>query len=239
MQKIELSIKREYSENKTPSSFSKDSEFEKKSADYLKKFTTFRDDFGIKEEITDKENQLSGIDYTAELNGKKMNVDAKAIAQNYSTFSFELEGSVKTRQLGWFLQKNKTTHYALIYHSFKTCDGYYMNKKKDFDDETISSNEVILIEKEKLVKEVNSWLKNSKHGSLEAICDDLRTITAEATETKRFIINERGNLVEKLPTDKSDMVIVVTKSSKVTESPINLVINKRVLKAVSDKIANY
>lgn len=235
---------------KSSNNFTRDMDFEVKSSRYLEDFTSFHTDFGIVSTVNNKELQMKGIDYLASGDdGVQQMIDAKAIASSFGTFSFELEGNVRSRKLGWMLQDNETTHFAIIYHNFIHCEGYYKNKLKEFNNDTIRDTAVLLINKQKLKDEMQKWLDTSNYSSFEELNDIIRAEAARLDEIQkgektkyenlRLIFGEDGYLAPKPQTGIQTFTIVLTRSKAVPENPINLVINKRFLESISDKVIVY
>lgn len=221
-------------------SFNRDMMFEKNSARYLEDYTTFHVDFAIDYEVKAKHLQLSGIDYVATVNGQVQNIDAKAIASDLPTFSFEVLGNRATNQVGWLLQENSTTHLLLIYHKFyKLADeGYKINKTKDINDVNVKETELILIEKSKLLECIREYFDATDYDSLEEVVEDLIWETKDESENTRFIIKDKS--VERLESgthSKDTMTIVST--GVIKEKPMNIVIQKEFLKSIADKVITY
>lgn len=163
--------------------------------------------------VTSIDEQLDGIDVRFSNNGNKFLVDEKAalhyVDVNLPTFAFELNyiNSAGKLSNGWlFDEKKKTTHYLLVW--IKTKDS-----TKNLAD--ISELEVLLISKEK----VNEILIENK-------------LDREKIKEKSNTLREK-NIGSTKSTSENMGEFKLFYSGHLSEKPINIVINKKLLKTKS------
>lgn len=179
------------------------------------------------ERKTDISSQLNGIDVELIVGNRHFFIDEKASIY-YSnamipTFAFEINSMQHGHEQpidGWFINEDlKTNYYMLIWPNVKCelTDGKWIRKNPSeiqYSDFTII--EAMLIEKKDLVNEA------IKHG-----CDKVHLIEY-AIELREMmeISNERKDI-------KVDDYFKITYTGALNEKPINVVIQKSVLKKIA------
>lgn len=213
-----------------------DCDFEQKTNKFLKENTSLFRDLDIISEIHSSDVQKAGIDFLAERNHKLARIDFKAIAGVIPTFAFEVEGNIKTRQTGWMMQDNDTTHIAVIYLHFINDEGYYKNKFKPINHQTVNKVEVLLIDKRKLQEQINEWVaQESTFTCVSELCDHLRSLDSASTQGYNF--NDNKEVIKRTQWTRPYSFVVSGK--KLYERPINCVIRKEFLESFAEQTLIY
>ena len=179
-------------------------------------------------DITDRDMQLRGIDEQAVLtSGRVLNIDEKCalnyINENLPTFAFETAWFRNGSQMnGWFLNDDLETNYYYLmwlrgkhkYDDYTGAELFKYDYAKQIDLEDISSVELYPIQKYKLRKYLHS-IGLSKEQILEISNDMIQQ------NTKQYVFNRD---------------IKFFHSVHLNEQPVNVVINKRILKENADSI---
>lgn len=168
------------------------------------------------ERMTEKEQQLQGIDVVVKTQSSVGYIDEKAqlyyINKDIPTFAFELQ-FLKNGQVieGWFLNDDlKTDHYLLIW-PFASVTDVTMLKKEDF-----IKLDALMVSKKKLRE------------TLASLGFDKATLVQKAAELRRT------RTYGKVPTGTQGIYYYASDSSKYVEAPINIVISKARLIALAD-----
>ena len=231
-----------------PNHFQLDSQFEEKSTYYLKQ-AGILNKLGVKEIVEDTERQLKGIDLIADVplpDGtihKNAKIDIKSIASQLSSFCFELRGSEKTRQTGWFLNNEvETDYYLLVYHTLNETfpddiRNSYSKAKSKINSNSIGTTEYLLIPRQNL-KEVivDSWNLNSIEDLKECIPMIETTYDESKLGSNKVYVynNKQLDIV-----CKQDTNFYITYSINVYEKPINLVVKKTILNDIASIHETY
>ncbi|OEH86387.1 hypothetical protein BHU72_13270 [Desulfuribacillus stibiiarsenatis] len=194
-------------------------------ANFLDKnfYPWFKDKYNFKSVTRSKEQsmQIKGIDVSIETrNSELVNIDEKAqlyyINKGLPTFAFELNFINRRNDLaeGWLLNDELDTDYYLLVWPYAT-----HTSLKTLTEEDITKLECILIKKSKIHEYLiaKGWDKNRIYHKADGIrnVDTYGRIAIEGEDNFYFFYSD--------PT-------------KYTESPINLVIKKYVLKKLSKGI---
>lgn len=211
--------------------------FETRVDRFLEDQTSLLDDLKVITKIHSRDVQLYGIDYLAEDDeGKLSRMDFKAVATMLPTFAFEVEGNINTRQEGWMLKDNQTTHLALIYLDFVDDQGYYKNKTQLVNHETVKTVKVLLLDKVKLQKQIETWIQeDSNFKSVSEVCNTLRD--KKTTKTQGYVFDSNKDLIERERWIKPYSFVV--SGTNIYERPINCVIRRNFLEDFADKILVY
>lgn len=173
--------------------------------------------------------QLSGVDVELNINGVKYLIDEKA-ALYYSnamipTFAFEIDSIQKNHEFpvpGWFINQNlQTDYYMLIWPNVKCemINNIWRRKNlEQLNDRDFTIVEAMLIKKSTLFEELEKM--NCSLERLKIYAKKLREQMAGRQETERS------------PCEGNDNIKIVY-SGKIKEQPINLVINKKILKSLA------
>ncbi|MGB1317154.1 MAG: hypothetical protein ACPG5W_03045, partial [Flavobacteriales bacterium] len=160
--------------------------------------------------IGDAEMQIKGVDVLLDLEDvKEVSVDEKAAAhfvnKNIPTFAFELDfiGRDGLLKQGWLADKEKLTQYYLL-------SWVWAKKDRGFAASDITKLEVVLIEREKILKLLEEHSVDA--GRLMRIAKHLREMGLFGAHFKKRGRPFYFNLTEHL-----------------TEQPINVIIHKRSL----------
>lgn len=165
---------------------------------------------------TDSRRQKNGIDVSMSYRKVPIYIDEKAslyyINQNLPTFAFELTYRRHGKDwLGWFLNDQlKTTHYLLLWPNANTSE-LAVIQADDF-----TTVDALLIRKSRL-KEYLEPIGLDDHTLLEC--------------TK--ILRQQG-VIGRQSIPQDGMSLSVSDPAKYSESPVNLVINKRILLDLAD-----
>ncbi len=179
---------------------------------------------------TDAETQLKGIDIEIIADNKSILIDEKA-SFYYSnvmipTFAFEIDSiqsdngdSIK----GWFVNDAlKTEYYMLIWPNVKCQkegDSWIRKNIGDLEENDFTIIEAMLIEKKKLIAEV-----------------ERRGFTVKGLMTYAFQMRKKTNNGNEREELRLDQDINLVYSGYLYEKPINAVINKRILKELASAI---
>ena len=189
---------------------------EKEIADYMDEnfYAKYTTNF---KRYSDRNTQLLGIDTTCDIaNRKNMLIDEKAmmyyINKDIPTFAFELSFNLygDRRVDGWFLDEKKLTQFYFMIWVNAINDDLTNFKKED-----ITNLEVIVIERKRLIK----WL-DSEGFSIEKIME----------YNDRIV---KDNLVGKTYTKNNNKNFHFQYSNSLREKPVNIIIKKSVLKDIS------
>ena len=140
--------------------------------------------FENSERVSDKVNQLNGIDVIIEIPEiGKVHVDEKAavhyVNKGIPTFAFEVDFKLPSGELveGWFLSKSKSTQYYLLIW-------VWADKDKGFNYADISKLEVILIDRYKIQNELLKYGLSEQ--SIKDISKSLREKNITGVHHKDF-----------------------------------------------------
>ena len=170
--------------------------------------------------ITDIEMQREGIDVIAKKNGWQALIDEKAqlyyINNVLPTFAFELGFLLDGHEtIGWFLNEElHTDRYFLLWPNATTSDLEHLTAK-DF---TLVYG--LMIKK----KSIQQYLQNLGL-SKEHLLKRLHQLRADGD-------------IGKHPSGNSGVYFYVSDPSQYSESPINLVISKKILKSIASAAYN-
>lgn len=180
--------------------------------------------------MSDREKQLNGIDVCIELEDRRVLIDEKASVY-YSnvmipTFAFEID-SMQEGHLepvpGWFINDRlQTEYYMLIWPNIKcTRQGNQWIRKdiKNLDMNDFTIIEAMLIRK----KDIRNALEKKGY--------DKKHLIEYARRMRRVCSKEEMRKEEKLTDD-----VKISFSGQLAEKPINLVIQKRLLKGLAQGI---
>lgn len=168
------------------------------------------------ERMTEKEQQLQGIDVTAKTQNAVFYIDEKAqlyyINKNIPTFAFELQFLKGGRVIeGWFLNDElKTDHYLLIWPFASVTD------VKELKKENFTKLDALMISKEKLRRE------------LASLGLDKETLARKAYQLRST------RTYGKIITGIQGVYYFASDPSKYAEAPINIVVSKARLIALAD-----
>ena len=160
--------------------------------------------------INDRDVQKVGVDVYLENKGEEYNIDEKAtlhyINRNISTFAFELMNRSSGAQ-GWLFNHDYiTTHYLLCWPN---AEDSYPTSKEEF-----TSSEIMLIKREDLIN-----LLESKGLSESKIKELVNKYLPQVTREKFQFELEPG--------------IRLFFTEWLAEKPVNIVINKSILKQIA------
>ena len=166
--------------------------------------------------ITDKEQQLQGIDVIAKTQTSVAYIDEKAqlyyINKDIPTFAFELQFLKNGRVIeGWFLNDDLKTDYYLLIWPFASVTDVKALKKGDF-----TKLDALMISKEKL---------RNKLTSLGLDKETLAQIASQLRRTRTY---------GKITTGIQGVYYFASDSTKYAEAPINIVVSKARLAALAD-----
>lgn len=180
--------------------------------------------------VTDREMQKSGVDICIESEGRRMLIDEKATVY-YSnamipTFAFELdsvqEGHSEPVQ-GWFVNdKLQTEYYMLIWPNVKCIQQGNQWIRKDI--KNIEKDDFTIIEA-MLVR------KTDIRNALEKKGYDRKYLLEYARRIRNLYSNDEARKEEKLTDD-----VKISFSGQLAEKPVNLVIQKKLLKKLAQGI---
>ena len=180
--------------------------------------------------IHDREQQLNGVDICIEIGDRKINIDEKA-SFYYSnamipTFAFELD-SIQRGHVnpvsGWFINDDLLTdYYMLIWPNIK-CeqkDGVWVRKAIS----SIKKNDFTIVEAMMVSKlELREFIRCLGYSK------DLLIKYAKRIRSEYYGVDEQ----------KTELLIDGLKimySGGIAEKPVNLVINKRILRELAKKV---
>ena len=215
-----------------------DKAFEECAMEYLEQKTPILKELKSKGYETDIVRQKKGIDFVGEYKGHSINVDVKSIAtNNFPTFCFEISGSVSTNQTGWLLDPEKETdYYLLTYHEVEGYGSNYKDAKQHMNLENVVETEAYLISRKKIIETIKTHLKSDNY---EMIIDQIRNMSPAYKNWKRSVrFKVSNNSV--YPYERNDWkganYVYLTLSAQLREQPINIVVNRELLKEMAEEI---
>ena len=180
--------------------------------------------------MSDKESQMNGVDVCIELESRKMLIDEKATLY-YSnamipTFAFELDSIQKGHSepvQGWFVNDElQTEYYMLIWPNVKCIQQGNQWIRKDI--KSLGKNDFTIIEA-MLVR------KTDIRHALKRIGCDRRHLLKYAKDIRKLCSDENVKREKDLTGD-----VKVSFSGQLAEKPVNLVIQKKLLKKLAQGI---
>lgn len=220
------------------SNWKADKEFEETVMKYLETQTNILQKLNSQGYIQDLEMQRRGIDFIGYYKDKEIKVDVKSIATNdFKTFCFELAGNVHSGQVGWLLNPSiETDYYLLTYHDVGNYGSNYKEAKHHMTLDNINETVAYLISKEKIKEIIQQHLKSN---NLQKVVDQIRSYGPQFKGWRRSVrFKVSNNSV--YPYDRNDWkgvnYVYPTLSPQLYEQPINVVINRELLKEVAEEI---
>ena len=166
--------------------------------------------------MTEKEQQLQGIDVIAKTHASVAHIDEKAqlyyVNKDIPTFAFELQFLKGGRVIeGWFLNDRLKTDYYLLIWPFASVTDVKAIKKEDF-----TRLDALMISKKKLREE------------LASLGFDKEALAAKASQLRRT------RTYGKITTGTQGVYYFASAPSKYAEAPINIVVSKARLISLAD-----
>lgn len=164
--------------------------------------------------ITDKEQQINGIDVIFSYNDlKEMIVDEKTSAhyvnKDLPTFAFELDFMNRAGQIseGWLFSESKKTQYYILSWIWAT-------KDKDFTEDDITRMDVMLIERNRIISMLDEF-----------------GVTQQAAKDKALFMRREKTFGSVDKNGQNPFWFYHTEH--LSEKPINIIIRKRKLAEIA------
>ncbi len=178
--------------------------------------------------VKDKDMQLKGVDVILGQSEKKIDEKASLYYSNamIPTFVFELEFIFNGKShIGWYLNDELLTdYYMLIWPNIRdeynpTLKKWVRREIRDISANDFTVIEAMLIDRRKVKNELEKRTLNTEH--LSRYVELIR----KGIDRKEYSIGKQID---------DDVKIMI--SERLNEKPINLVINKRLLHGVADRV---
>lgn len=188
--------------------------------------------------VTNKEQQIAGVDYASPIYG---NIDAKLVLScKLQTFSQELAflGRDGRWKEGWFSKSNQTDRYMYIYAEVKGYEDSYYLAKQHFDRDTLNKVRVILVNKKTLQDEVHKTFKSDFNVYTKSL---IKKFKSDLRELNKIKVDENLNKVYHTDARKKPYVSCSWGKNKfgkpiLPERPINIIVSRDVLENIADMV---
>lgn len=220
------------------SQFKNDSKFEVITHNWLIEHDGFNE-LNVIEHVSDKERQMDGIDMVS---SQYQNIDAKAISTDLSTFCFEICGNIHSPkegvESGWLFKSHSSTNYYLLEYFYISQPSHSIQQDKEAiiaeEGRNIEQCEMYLIARNSLQKMVaNYFLLNNKSPRDLAVFNEVRNYHPKDMTTY-YTVRDR-HIITLQPRERQRELMYLAVSGKLREAPLNVVVKKDFLRAISEK----
>lgn len=188
--------------------------------------------------ITDKEQQIAGVDYVSPIYG---NIDAKLVLScKLQTFSQELSflGKDGRWKEGWFPKSNKTDRYMYIYAEVKGYEDSYHLAKQHFNRDTLNKIQAILVNKKTLQEEMHKTFKSDFNVYTKNL---IQKFKFDLRELNKIKVDENLNKVYHVNVREKPYVSCSWGKNRygkpvLPERPVNIIVSRNTLENIADYV---